>query len=102
VDLAGPVGTRIKATSDGKVSFTGYRGAYGNMVEVSHDFGFATRYGHLSKILVKDGQSVKKGDIIAVQGSTGRSTGNHLHYEVRYEGKALNPSNFLKAGDYVR
>ena len=102
VDLAGPVGTRIKATSDGKVSFTGYRGAYGNMVEVSHDFGFATRYGHLSKILVKDGQSVKKGDIIAVQGSTGRSTGNHLHYEVRYNGQVLNPSNFLKAGQHVR
>jgi murein DD-endopeptidase MepM/ murein hydrolase activator NlpD len=102
VDLAGPSGTPIKATSDGKVSFTGWRGAYGNLVEVEHGLGFATRYGHLSKILVQPGQHVKRGDVIAVQGSTGRSTGNHLHYEVRYEGKALNPSNFLKAGDYVR
>ncbi len=97
VDLAGPIGTRIKATTDGKVNFTGYRGGYGNMVELGHDFGFATRYGHLSKILVKEGQRVKKGDVIAVQGSTGRSTGNHLHYEVRYNGKVLNPTNFLKA-----
>lgn len=102
VDLAGPMGTRIKATSDGKVASTGYRGAYGNMVEVTHDFGFSTRYGHLSKILVKPGQTVKKGDIIAVQGSTGRSTGNHLHYEVRYHDRAINPSNFLKAGADVR
>lgn len=102
VDLAGPVGTRIAATSDGKVNFTGYRGGYGNMIELGHDFGFATRYGHLSKILVKEGQRVKKGDIIGVQGSTGRSTGNHLHYEVRQNGKLLNPSTFLKAGEDVR
>ena len=102
VDLAGPVGTRIRATSDGQVTLTGYRGAYGNMVEVKHDFGFATRYGHLSKILVKPGQTVKKGEVIAIQGSTGRSTGNHLHYEVRYNGNAINPSNFLKAGHDVR
>lgn len=98
VDLAGPVGTRIKATSDGRVSVADWRNAYGKMVEVNHDFGFATRYGHLSKILVKPGQWVKKGEVIAVQGSTGRSTGNHLHYEVRYNDKAINPSNFLKAG----
>lgn len=102
VDLAGPVGTRIRATSDGQISLTGYRGAYGNMIEVKHDFGFATRYGHLSKILVKPGQTVKKGEVIGVQGSTGRSTGNHLHYEVRYNDKAINPSNFLKAGHDVR
>lgn len=102
VDLAGPVGTRIMATSDGQVSLTGYRGAYGNMIEVKHDFGFATRYGHLSKILVKPSQTVKKGEVIGIQGSTGRSTGNHLHYEVRYNGNAINPTNFLKAGDDVR
>lgn len=102
VDLAGPIGTRIRATSDGQVAFTGYQGGYGNMVEVKHDFGFATRYGHLSRILVKEGQTVKKGDVIAVQGSTGRSTGNHLHYEVRYMGKTLNPTSFLKAGEDVR
>ncbi len=102
VDLAGPKGTMIRATSDGQISLTGWRGAYGQMVEVKHDFGFATRYGHLSKILVKPGQTVKRGEVIAVQGSTGRSTGNHLHYEVRYNGNAINPSNFLKAGQDVR
>ncbi len=102
VDLAGPVGTRIVATSDGQVSFSGWQNGYGNLLEVKHDFGFATRYGHLSKILVKNGQTVKKGEVIAIQGSTGRSTGNHLHYEVRYNGNALNPSNFLKAGQDVR
>ncbi len=102
MDLAGPAGTRIKATSDGKVTFTGWKGAYGNTVDVDHGLGFVTRYGHLSKILVKNGQTVKKGDVIAVQGSTGRSTGNHLHYEVRYNNSPLNPSNFLKAGTHVR
>lgn len=102
VDLAGPAGSPIKATSDGKVTFTGWKGAYGNAVDVEHGLGFVTRYGHLSKILVKNGQSVKRGDVIAVQGSTGRSTGNHLHYEVRYNDKPLNPSNFLKAGTHVR
>lgn len=101
-DLAGPIGARIKATSDGKISFTGWKGAYGNTVDIDHDFGFSTRFGHLSKILVKPGQRVKKGDIIAIQGSTGRSTGNHLHYEVRYNDRPLNPSNFLKAGENVR
>lgn len=102
VDMAGPPGTRIKATNDGRVTFTGWKGAYGNMVDVEHGLGFVTRYGHLSQILVKNGQAVKKGDVIAVQGSTGRSTGNHLHYEVRYNDAPLNPMNFLKAGTYVR
>ena len=102
VDLAGPQGTRVKATSDGKITFTGWKGAYGNAVDVEHGLGFVTRYGHLSQILVKNGQFVKKGDVIAVQGSTGRSTGNHLHYEVRYNNTPLNPTNFLKAGTHVR
>ena len=102
VDLAGPQGTRVKATSDGRVTFTGWKGAYGNAVDVDHGLGFVSRYGHLSQILVKDGQRVKKGDVIAVQGSTGRSTGNHLHYEVRYNDAPINPNNFLKAGTYVR
>jgi murein DD-endopeptidase MepM/ murein hydrolase activator NlpD len=102
VDLAGPIGTRIKATSDGKVVATGWMNAYGNAVDIDHGLGFVTRYGHLSKILVQEGQAVKKGDVIAVQGSTGRSTGNHLHYEVRYNDAPINPSNFLKAGTYVR
>lgn len=103
VDLAGPIGTRIKATSDGKVTKTGWMNAYGNAVDINHGMGFSTRYGHLSKILVAEGQRVKKGDVIAIQGSTGRSTGNHLHYEVRYNDTPLNPGGFLKAGEtYVR
>lgn len=102
MDLAGPRGAPIKATSDGKITYAAWKTAYGNVVDVQHDFGFSTRYGHLSKILVKPGQYVKKGDVIAIQGSTGRSTGNHLHYEVRYNNKPINPSSFLKAGTYVR
>ncbi len=102
VDLAGPIGARIRATSDGKVVATGWHGAYGNMIDVQHEYGFTTRYGHLSQILVKEGQVVHKGDVIAIQGSTGRSTGNHLHYEVRYNNKPIDPANFLKAGEHVR
>jgi murein DD-endopeptidase MepM/ murein hydrolase activator NlpD len=102
MDLAAPYGTKITASTDGRVTFTGWKGAYGNMVDVEHGFGFSSRYGHLSKILVKSGQFVKKGQVIAVQGSTGRSTGQHLHYEVRYNNKPLNPKNFLKAGENVR
>lgn len=102
VDLAGPIGMKVKATSDGTVSFTGWRGAYGNLVELQHGYGFATRYGHLRQILVKPGQTIKKGQVIAIQGSTGRSTGNHVHYEVRFHDKPINPNNFLKAGADMR
>lgn len=102
VDLAAPYGTKVLASTDGRVNFTGWRGAYGQMVDVEHGFGFASRYGHLSKILVKKGQFVKKGQVIGVQGSTGRSTGQHVHYEVRYHNKPLNPKQFLKAGENVR
>jgi murein DD-endopeptidase MepM/ murein hydrolase activator NlpD len=92
------MGTKIHAATDGLVTFTGWKGAYGNTIDLEHGFGFGTRYGHLSKILVKQGQAVKKGQVIAIQGSTGRSTGLHLHYEVRYNDKPVNPKNFLKAG----
>jgi murein DD-endopeptidase MepM/ murein hydrolase activator NlpD len=98
VDLAGPDGSKIVAANDGRVDFAGWKTAYGNTVDVKHDLGFSTRYAHLSKILVRPGQVVKKGQVIAVQGSTGRSTGDHLHYEVQYEGRPINPVNFLKAG----
>lgn len=101
VDFSGPVGAKIYATSDGVVTYTGWRGAYGNLVEVDHGIGLSTRYGHLSKILVEEGDKVSEGQLIAIQGSTGRSTGNHLHYEVRYNERALNPLNFLKAGQHV-
>jgi len=102
VDLAGPVGAGVYATNAGRVTFSGWKGAYGNAVDVNHGLGFSTRYGHLRSMLVRPGQMVKKGQLIGVQGSTGRSTGNHVHYEVRLNDRALNPTNFLKAGNYVR
>lgn len=101
LDLAGPAGAKIHATSDGKVTAAGRNGAYGNAVDISHGYGITTRYGHLSQILAKEGQTVKRGDVIGIQGSTGRSTGPHLHYEVRYRDTPLNPKNFLKAGEHV-
>lgn len=101
VDIPGPTGTPIYATADGMVSHADRQGGYGNMVEINHGKGIATRYGHLSKILVADGQQVKRGQLIALMGSTGRSTGPHLHYEVRMDGHAVNPVPFLTSADYL-
>lgn len=102
IDLAGPSGTPIYATADGVVERAGWNsGGYGNLIELDHGRGIETRYGHLSKILVKDGQRVKRGDVIGRMGSTGRSTGSHLHYEVRIDGRAVNPVPFMKATDYL-
>lgn len=101
VDIPGPVGTPIYATADGIVSNAERRGGYGNMVEINHGKGIATRYGHLSKILVSDGARVTRGQLIALMGSTGRSTGPHLHYEVRIDGHAVNPVPFLTTADYL-
>ena len=102
VDLGAASGAKIIATNDGRIDFAGWKTAYGNVIDVKHEYGFTTRYGHLSKILVRPGQVVKKGQAIGVQGSTGRSTGEHLHYEVRYNDQAINPGNFLKAGRDVQ
>lgn len=102
LDFSGPYGSRIMATSDGVVKKAERSGAYGNMVEVQHPMGVSTVYGHMQRILVKPGQRVKQGDVLGIQGSTGRSTGPHLHYEVRYYGNPLNPQPFLKAGTNVR
>lgn len=102
IDLSGPAGSKIYATADGIVSTAGRVGAYGNMIDINHGFDITTRYAHLSQILVEEGQKVKKGQVIAIQGSTGRSTGAHLHYEVRYKDQPLNPRNFLTAGRYVQ
>lgn len=102
VDLAGPHDAKIVASQAGRVEFAGWKTAYGNVVELTHELGFSTRYGHLKQILVRPGQLIKKGQVIAIQGSTGRSTGEHLHYEVRYDDKPINPVNFLKAGEDVR
>ena len=102
IDLAGPTGTPIYATADGVVSDAGWNsGGYGNLVKLDHGRGVETRYGHLSAILVSAGQRVTRGQLIARMGSTGRSTGSHLHYEVRIEGKAVNPIPFMKSTDYL-
>ena len=102
IDLAGPSGTPIYATADGVVSESGYNnGGYGNLIKLDHGRGVETRYGHLSAMLVAAGQRVSRGQLIGRMGSTGRSTGSHLHYEVRIEGKAVNPIPFMKSTDYL-
>ena len=101
VDIPGPVGTPVYATADGVVDRAERAGGYGNLVEINHGKGIQTRYGHLSKILVTDGARVHRGQLIALMGSTGRSTGPHLHYEVRIDGHAVNPAPFLTTADYL-
>lgn len=101
VDIRGPIGTPIYATADGIVAESGRRGGYGNLVEIDHGKGIATRYGHLSKLLVPTGARVTRGQVIGLMGSTGRSTGSHLHYEVRMDGRAVNPVPFLTSADYL-
>ncbi len=95
VDFAGRSGTRIVSVAPGVVAFAGYKPGYGYVVEVTHPTGYLTRYGHNSRNLVRTGQTVQKGDAIAVIGSTGRSTGTHVHFEVERDGKILNPSRYL-------
>ena len=102
IDLAGPVGTPIYATADGTVTDAAWNsGGYGNLVKISHGRGIETRYGHLSAVLVRPGQRVRRGEMIAKMGSTGRSTGSHLHYEVRIDGRAVNPIPFMRSTDYL-
>jgi murein DD-endopeptidase MepM/ murein hydrolase activator NlpD len=101
LDFAGPMMTPIYSTAPGVVSFTGVRTGYGNTVEIDHGRGFKTRYAHLSAYSVQVGQHVALGQRIASMGSTGRSTGPHLHYEVWVGGRPQNPQPFLEAGDYV-
>lgn len=96
LDIASNVGTDIKAADGGKVVFTGYKGAYGNLVEIDHENGYRTRYAHNSKILVKVGERVYKGQTIAKMGNTGRSTGSHVHFEVLVNGSNRNPSKYVK------
>ncbi len=99
LDFVGPSHEQIISPSSGVVILAGKFSDYGNAVVIDHGFGITTRYGHLSKVIVQKGQIVKKGDLLARQGSTGRSTGQHLHYEVRYKNIPLNPRKFLEAGD---
>lgn len=96
VDISAPFGSPVCATAEGLVVFTGYRRGYGNVVEVSHGGGLTTLYAHLSKIFVQPGQNVKRWQKIGAVGSSGRSTGPHVHYEVRKDDRALNPKRFLR------
>jgi murein DD-endopeptidase MepM/ murein hydrolase activator NlpD len=99
IDFRGEIGEPIHATAGGIVTVAGWTGGYGKMIEIDHGNGLATRYGHLSEIDVDIGQAVRTGAVIGKLGSTGRSTGPHLHYETRLNGEAVNPQKFLDAGD---
>ena len=95
LDIACTEGTSIKAISSGTVTFAAYNGSYGNLVKVDHGNGVETWYGHCSKIYAKVGQTVNSGDLIAAVGSTGNSTGPHLHFEIRINGVTVNPQNYV-------
>ena len=94
MDFTAPTGTEIYATGNGTIRKSGWQQGYGNTVEVNHGFGYLTRYGHMQKVNVRVGQKVKRGDVIGFVGNTGKSTGPHLHYEVHYRGKVMNPQNY--------
>ena len=96
VDIGAPAGTPVRAADSGMVVFAGWNGGYGNLVKVAHGSDMQTWYAHLSEIKVSTGQEVKKGDVIGYVGSTGRSTGPHLHFEVHVEGVAKDPLSFYK------
>jgi murein DD-endopeptidase MepM/ murein hydrolase activator NlpD len=98
LDLHGDTGDPVRATADGKVTSAGWSGGYGRVIDIDHGNGMSTRYGHLSAIDVRVGQSIRTGQIIGRIGSTGRSTGPHLHYETRVRGGAVDPQKFLRAG----
>ena len=101
IDFAGPYGSTVTATAPGTVVWAGMRGGYGNLVEIDHGFGVHTRYGHLASMLVHAGSRVSQGTPIGKMGSTGRSTGPHVHYEVWYNEALRNPTNFIEAGRHV-
>jgi len=95
IDIANSQGTAVVATADGRVAMSGWYGGYGKCIQIDHGNGIVTLYGHNSQVVADVGQTVKKGEVIAYMGSTGASTGSHLHYEVRVNGTAVNPANFL-------
>jgi murein DD-endopeptidase MepM/ murein hydrolase activator NlpD len=98
LDFRAEVGEPVLVTASGTVISAGWSGGYGKMVEVDHGNGFTTRYGHMSEIDVKVGQPVKLGQSLGKVGTTGRSTGPHLHYETRIDGEAVDPQKFIAAG----
>lgn len=99
IDLAAPVGTPVHASADAQVTRAEFASGYGNLVVLDHGGGIETRYGHLSRIVARPGQQVHRGDLIGLVGSTGRSTGSHLHYEVRLSSQPINPLAFMAPGD---
>ena len=94
MDFSAPVGTPVYATGDATVQSASWESGYGNMIVLNHGFGYTTRYAHLSDMVVRTGQSVKRGDLIGHVGNTGKSTGSHLHYEVRFRGAPQNPVHY--------
>jgi murein DD-endopeptidase MepM/ murein hydrolase activator NlpD len=100
IDIPGPIGTPIYATADGVVRRAQWANGYGNLVEINHGNGLETRYGHLSKLIAQPNERVRRGQLIGFMGSTGRSTGSHLHYEVRIAGSAVNPIPYLEGTNY--
>lgn len=106
MDFAAPAGTSVYATGDGTVTLAQWNNAYGNCIDINHGYGYTTRFAHLSEFLVKPGQKVKRGDLIGKVGNTGKSTGSHLHYEVRLKGAPQNPVNYyfsdLTPEEYAR
>jgi murein DD-endopeptidase MepM/ murein hydrolase activator NlpD len=106
MDFTAPIGTDIYATANGTISAAGWQQGYGNCVQINHGYGYLTLYGHMSAIKVRVGQSVKRGEVIGLVGSTGKSTGPHCHYEVHYKGEIMNPQNYyfldLSPADYDR
>ena len=99
IDFRGDTGDPIRATASGTVTIAGWSGGYGKMVEIDHGNGLVTRYGHLSETDVDVGDTVRAGAVVGRLGSTGRSTGPHLHYEVRVKGEAVDPQKYLDAGE---
>ncbi|GIX21683.1 MAG: hypothetical protein KatS3mg121_0466 [Gammaproteobacteria bacterium] len=97
IDIAGKAGTEIVAVAGGLVTWAGRRWGYGNLVEINHGNGYVTRYGHCEKVLVKEGEAVKKGQVVGLMGSTGRSTGPHVHFEVLHNGRQVDPLDFIYA-----
>ncbi len=102
VDMRGAYGQKIVATANGTVKRAGRNGSYGNFVEIDHGNGYSTRFGHMKKILVKRGQKIRRGDTVGFVGNTGRSTGPHLHYEVCFNRKPINPSKFMQVDKLIQ
>jgi murein DD-endopeptidase MepM/ murein hydrolase activator NlpD len=100
-DFAAPIGTPIYATADGVIISAGWSSGYGRLIKIRHEFGIETRYAHLNSMDVRTGQRVSRGDRIGAMGNSGRSTGSHLHYEVRVNGNPVNPMTYIRAGQDV-